>query len=57
MKHNPALIEAVAKALHESSSMRWVRWLDIGKTEQAFRLNQARVALDASAKWKKEQEQ
>jgi hypothetical protein len=54
MKHDPALIEAVAKALHEISNMRWVRWPDIGKTEQAFRLSQAITALDAMTKWEKE---
>jgi hypothetical protein len=57
MKHDPALIEAVAKALHDATGMRSVRWADIGKTEQAFRLSQAITALDAMKKMGNGEEQ
>jgi len=49
-----ALTVRIAEALHADSSMRSVRWCDLGPLEKKFRMEQAAVAMKTIESWAKE---
>ena len=50
----PALVNKIAKELHENTGMRSVRWCDLGASEKALRIEQASVAVRTIENWARE---